>query len=333
MQTINTQDGLFHDGNPATGELGTIVPASWLNSIQTELLSVLAAGKLTADPANNSQLLNAIKQLAWNSTSDRPNTLAGYGITDALALKPTLGSNVDLNSLTSPGLYAQSSSANATLALNYPVAMSGQLMVYASGVGQTTGVIQLYHAVNTPRSFWRSLLNGSWSAWSEAASTVSAVPAGAIAHFAMATPPTGWLKANGAAVNRTAYAALFSAIGTTYGAGDGSTTFNLPDLRGEFVRGWDDGRGVNTYPSARVFGSWEDASSIATYAHADAAPAGALGAITNITLNPDGSGANLGISNANYNMQAASVINGGSIYAGTSKIRPRNLALLACIKY
>ncbi|MCW3482119.1 hypothetical protein OL229_21595 [Neisseriaceae bacterium JH1-16] len=84
MQTINTQDRWFHDGNPATGELGTIVPANWLNSIQAELLSVLAAGNLTADPTNNSQLLNAIKQLAWNSTSTRPSTLAGYGITDGL---------------------------------------------------------------------------------------------------------------------------------------------------------------------------------------------------------------------------------------------------------
>lgn len=64
--------------------------------------------------------------------------------------------------------------------------------------------------------------------------------------------PTGWLKANGAAVSRTTYAALFAAIGTTYGAGDGFNTFNLPDLRGEFVRGWDDGRGVDP---GRNFGS------------------------------------------------------------------------------
>lgn len=62
----------------------------------------------------------------------------------------------------------------------------------------------------------------------------------------------GWLTANGAAVSRTTYAALFAAIGTTYGSGDGSTTFNLPDLRGEFLRGLDDGRGVD---SGRALGS------------------------------------------------------------------------------
>jgi len=60
------------------------------------------------------------------------------------------------------------------------------------------------------------------------------------------------LKCNGTAISRTTYAALFAIIGTTHGAGDGSSTFNVPDLRGEFVRGWDDGRGVD---SGRNFGT------------------------------------------------------------------------------
>ena len=79
-----------------------------------------------------------------------------------------------------------------------------------------------------------------------------AAPSGMIAYFAGQTAPAGWLKANGAAVSRTAYARLFAAVGTTYGAGDGKTTFNLPDLRGEFLRGWDDARGIDT---GRAFGS------------------------------------------------------------------------------
>ena len=71
------------------------------------------------------------------------------------------------------------------------------------------------------------------------------VPSGAVVQWPAAFPPNGWLECNGAAVNRTTYAALFTVLGTTFGAGDGSTTFNLPDLRGEFVRGWDHGRGVD----------------------------------------------------------------------------------------
>lgn len=77
-------------------------------------------------------------------------------------------------------------------------------------------------------------------------------PAGSVMHFAMSTAPTGWLKANGAQVSRTTYAALFAAIGTAFGAGNGTTTFTLPDGRGQFLRGFDDGRGVD---AGRAFGS------------------------------------------------------------------------------
>lgn len=70
-------------------------------------------------------------------------------------------------------------------------------------------------------------------------------PAGEVAAFARSTAPEGWLVCNGQAVSRTTYARLFAAIGTTFGAGNASTTFNVPDLRGEFVRGWDSGRGVD----------------------------------------------------------------------------------------
>jgi microcystin-dependent protein len=79
-----------------------------------------------------------------------------------------------------------------------------------------------------------------------------AVPTGSVHMMATTTAPSGYLKCNGAAVSRTTYADLFDIIGTTHGAGDGSTTFNVPDLRGEFVRGWDDSRGVD---SGRSFGS------------------------------------------------------------------------------
>lgn len=79
-----------------------------------------------------------------------------------------------------------------------------------------------------------------------------AAPTGSVYTFAGATVPTGWLKCNGALLSRTTYAALFAVIGTTYGAGDGSTTFALPDLRGEFVRGFDDARGID---AGRTLGS------------------------------------------------------------------------------
>ncbi|MCP2041646.1 microcystin-dependent protein [Neisseria sp. HSC-16F19] len=167
----------------------------------------------------------------------------------------------------------------------------------------------------------------------------SAVSSGAVAFFAGNTAPAGWLKANGAAVSRTTYAPLFAAIGTTYGAGNGSTTFNLPDLRGEFVRGWDDGRGID---GGRDLGSWQrgtytaadcQSSSAATYA-----PLGRNDTLNHLTYNEKMGVDN--INNSDYpgvygvvgtsrsNMFTKQGWNAGSI----GSTRPRNVALLACIK-
>ena len=68
---------------------------------------------------------------------------------------------------------------------------------------------------------------------------VGALPPGVVMPYAGATEPAGWLLCAGQAVSRTTYGALFAAIGTTYGTGNGSTTFNLPDLRGRVVAGRD----------------------------------------------------------------------------------------------
>jgi microcystin-dependent protein len=73
----------------------------------------------------------------------------------------------------------------------------------------------------------------------------AAIPAGSLMPYAGSTAPSGWLLSYGQAVSRTTYSALFTAIGTTYGTGDGSTTFNVPDLRGRLVAGQDDMGGVS----------------------------------------------------------------------------------------
>ena len=75
---------------------------------------------------------------------------------------------------------------------------------------------------------------------------VAGVPSGAVFCIAVASVPSGYLECNGAAVSRTTYAALFAVIGTQYGAGNGSSTFNIPDLRGEFIRGFDNGKGTDS---------------------------------------------------------------------------------------
>jgi microcystin-dependent protein len=70
--------------------------------------------------------------------------------------------------------------------------------------------------------------------------------------WATATVPTGWLEENGAAISRSTYSALFAVLGTTFGVGDGSSTFNLPDARGEFIRGWAHGSANDPDRAART---------------------------------------------------------------------------------
>lgn len=88
---------------------------------------------------------------------------------------------------------------------------------------------------------------GGWQLmqWPQPAARTDYVPTGTILPFAGTTAPTDFLLCYGQAVSRTTYSALYAALGTTYGAGDGSTTFNLPDLRGRVVAGKDDMGGTS----------------------------------------------------------------------------------------
>jgi microcystin-dependent protein len=153
-------------------------------------------------------------------------------------------------------------------------------------------------------------------------------PAGTVIWTARSSAPTGYLKANGAAVSRSTYATLFSAIGTIYGAGDGSTTFNLPDLRGEFIRGWDDGRGVD---SGRAMGSNQAFSTSAS--DLSVSPSSHSHSYSDETNS--GTGGGQGGGGANTGTQTLSKTTGSqslSVVSSATETRPRSLALLACIK-
>lgn len=149
--------------------------------------------------------------------------------------------------------------------------------------------------------------------------TSAGTPAGAVQYFAMQTCPTGWTEANGGTVSRTTYSTLFAAIGTTFGVGDGSTTFLLPDLRGEFIRGWDHTRGVD---ATRGFGSWQ-ADDIKNHTHSIVLDRG----------NSNGAAPSpfpVGTQIQNSSPYTSTI---GGVTAGGMESRPRNIALLSCIKY
>lgn len=155
------------------------------------------------------------------------------------------------------------------------------------------------------------------------------VPSGAIQFFARNTAPDGWLKANGANVSRSAYSALFAGIGTVFGNGDGSTTFTLPDMRGEFPRGWDDGRSID---SGRTFGSAQtDAIRNMTGSFNIRGTFGGFDSFIGVFKSSN--------SNSTFPTTFGGSGGGAAVFDASNQVptasenRPRNIALLACIKY
>lgn len=218
-----------------------------------------------------------IPNLDWSKiTSGKPTTLQGYGITDAIkrgdhGLASNFAPLSPIDTIGLPGGFhtiadGATSLANYCTVLNMPYyseKFSAQIAVKQGGPGvqvfarattnqwQWTPTVEMYHTGN---------LNPA-----------AIVPAGTLIQTFSRTAPSGTLRCNGAAVSRTTFASLFSAIGILYGAGDGATTFNLPDTRGLFTRDVDDGRG---FDPGRVQGSVQASQNLW---HAHSATAGEAG--------------------------------------------------------
>lgn len=157
---------------------------------------------------------------------------------------------------------------------------------------------------------------------------LDSVPIGTIIYFAGNTPPVGYLVADGSILDRNIYVSLFNVIGTLHNRGtETGTQFRIPDLRGEFIRGWDGGRNIDT---SRVFGSFQDYDWKGFWQ-------------TNTGQNSSGGYTHNDeyMGKTQYPNYTGRLFMGywsnPSAHLGTawdaSEIRPRNIALLPCIKF
>lgn len=282
------------------------------------------------------------------------------------AASPSIAKNADDKTIKS-GWYQATDVTTGSIPSTYGILFVSSL---ANGTDSSNWANQVFFSTSG-RAYWRNSINlGAWSLWREYVFTESPVftgtpsaptaargtatgqlattqfvqdAAGArtaeIVFFPSTSAPAGFLKANGAAISRTAYAALFAVIGTNYGNGDGSSTFNLPDLRGEFLRGWDDGRGVD---SGRALHSSQTSQNLS---HNHSASASNAGAHTHtMTFKNDrasGEGNAVFGDEAYYGGDASQTTSSAGDHthtisigaSGGNEARPRNIALLACIKY
>ncbi|PBC09203.1 phage tail protein [Mesorhizobium sp. WSM3859] len=235
----STERVAYWDANRTAGLVGAIPPAKLVNDLQDEILKVITMAGLTPDPADPTQLWQALSQLLANVVA---------GVSPPITVAP-----------------------------------------------------------------------------------------GIVTPFAGATVPGGWLNCNGQAVSRTTYATLFAAIGTTWGAGDAVSTFNVPDFRGEFLRGLDQGRGVD---AGRTLGSFQD---WATGAPKNNNPQRLNGDGSTSALKNASNPSFVGFARAGKTGEAGSVRDRDSLDAGIEpdswntatgdpETRPRNRAVLYIIK-
>ena len=249
------------------------------------------------------------------------------GTADALvatyAVAPTLGEGLRIlltaastNATTTPTLDVNSTGATTIVQEDGTAVEAGDIV--AGGYYDL-----VYDATNT---VW-VLLNRTTSSQSLAAyATISYVdaavaPTGSSIMWHTATAPTGYLEMNGAAVSRTTYADLFAVISTLYGTGDGSTTFNLPDFRGYFARGWDNGAGNDPDAASRTNrGDGTTGDAIGTK------QADELASHTHVT--PQGIVAGSGVDFASGAFGASTT----SQATGGNETRPLNINVMWCIK-
>ena len=234
MQRISTSSAVadlfgsgksgFRNGDLPRGVLPTAFNAEWCNHVQEEICNVIEGAGVALNPDKRDQLLTALQKLIDNSTV---KTSGNQNVGGEKTFTGTAFFKAGAFVADSVGDFA----ANQCLQI-------GSNNVNSYFYNKRSGKYLSMRNDGELRYDGKRLLNTD--------DLSGMVPSGTVLYFAGRTAPAGWLKANGAAVSRTAYAALFAAIGTTYGVGDGRNTFNLPDLRGEFIRGWDDGRGVDT---------------------------------------------------------------------------------------
>lgn len=282
------------------------------NGATWTVISFLPGSAVVTNPASTAPTSPVLGQL-WQDTSQTPDELkmwdgSNWVRTDPQGITQTAGDARYLQIATAASTYLALSGGTLTGNLTLPGAPT------TTNMAATKGYVDTQIAAIPAAS--------------------DQTPAGTVIWTARSTAPTGYLKANGAKVSRTTYAALFAAIGTTYGSGDGSTTFDLPDIRGEFIRGWDDGAGID---SGRVFGS-KQAQGYQSHSHGVNDPSHSHTSNQDLE-NPNSSGITQGPGSRNHGViGAGSTITNASATgisiqnSGGTETRPRNIALLACIK-
>jgi microcystin-dependent protein len=284
QSTYTTDAGTTANPNPLTLDASGRVPPMFLDADLLYNIALTASdGTTVIQTFQNVQ--GAITQQVLTDELDNLNFLSASGGTITGTLEVTGGTVLR-------GTQVTTLNASGTSTL--------QAVNAASVTAALNGAGQRLQNIATPTAGTDAATKGYVD---------SAIPAGVVSYTAGSAAPAGWLLCNGQSVSRTTYAPLFSAIGTTYGSVD-VNTFNVPDLRGYFIRALDLGRGVDV---DRTLGSYQ-ADEFASHSHA--------GVPQLLADNDRGAGS------SSFSIDTT----GSTSPTGGTETRPKNLALVAIIK-
>ncbi|MGR3893014.1 tail fiber protein [Pseudomonas sp. 1176_21] len=386
VPNIGLVDGHFVDENPVTGQIGSLIPAAWGDSITQEILNVIKGAGLVPDESNVAQLLQAVTSISASDykrsvrcATTGPIALSGLQTIDGVTV--TAGDRVLVKDQTNAaqnwiytagvGAWVRAQDANESIECT-----PGHVVPVQSGTNNALSAWQLSNTAvptlgTTPLVFIKvrgkivapgtygkvtvdeqgrvtagtnpSTLAGhnitdtyTKTEVEALLSKASALPVGVMAALPVNKIPPGWLEVDGSAQSIAAYPDLAAFLGGAFNNGtEPAGYFRLPESRGEFLRGWDHGRGID---AGRELGSWQKGS-----VHSfDIGPAvGSVADRSGATTATDarsGLGYDAG-ERADYTLAQTVSVAGSNVTGITDSseiawgaTRPRNVAVMWCIK-
>jgi microcystin-dependent protein len=295
--------GAYSDltGTPTIPTIPTVNDATLTiqkNGTTVKTFTANASSNVTANitvPTKTSDLTNDsgfITGVTWNDVSNKPSfaTVATSGSYNDLSNKPTIPTvNNATLTIQKNGTTVKTFTANASSNVTANITVPTKTSDLTNDSGFLTSADRL--------------------------------PIGSYIQFAGSQAPAGFLVCNGGAISRTTYSALFAVIGTTYGSGDGSTTFNLPNLTDKFLQGSTTSGTVKNAGLPNITG-WVDGGN-----HFSLTSYGGCIQATNRSVSSDGGSADY---NHTLKFDAS---RSNSIYGSSSTVQPPALTCLICIKY
>lgn len=233
--SVLTSTGFIQDGDPVAGRRATLMGAAWFNLVAAMRVSVIKAAGLTPSKTPDPlQFLTALQSMAWMQDKKIATAMLADGLVTAVKLASNAVETAKIKDKAVTTAKLADAAVTETQLADDAVTVAKILAGTITFDRLASAAIATKEEAEAGTS--KVKIMTPWAvAQAMAAMMPPAVPTGMILPFLGTSVPEGFLLCNGANVSRTTYANLFNVIGTKCGAGDGSTTFTLPNLHRKFA--------------------------------------------------------------------------------------------------